>query len=148
MSMIQLNTKPDRKTLAQFGLVALVAFGLIGGLIFWKKELFGLHLSDGAARTTAFVLWGLGALSALLGLVKPELNRFLFVGLILVTFPIGFVLSYVIMFVIFYLIITPVGLVFRLIGRDPLAKRFDPKAATYWVPHRKAESVERYFRQF
>jgi hypothetical protein len=148
MSIIQLNVKPDRKTLAQFGLVALVAFGLIGGLIFWRKEFFGLHLSDGAARTTALVLWGLGGLSALLGLVKPELNRFLFVGLILVTFPIGFVLSYVIMGIIFYLIITPVGLVFRLIGRDPLAKRFDPKAATYWVPHRNAESVERYFRQF
>jgi len=45
-------------------------------------------------------------------------------------------------------LITPLGLVFRLIGRDLLCRRFDPKARSYWVPHQQAKKVERYFQQF
>jgi hypothetical protein len=45
-------------------------------------------------------------------------------------------------------VITPVGLIFRLLGKDPLTRRFDPRASTYWVKHEEPGNVERYFRQF
>ena len=52
------------------------------------------------------------------------------------------------MAVLFYGVFTPIGLFFRLIGRDPLHRRFQPEADTYWVARRPATDVRRYFRQF
>jgi hypothetical protein len=36
--------------------------------------------------------------------------------------------------VIFYALITPTGIIMRLLGRDPLRLRFDRSSATYWLP--------------
>jgi hypothetical protein len=147
MKLVELNLDPDRRTLRQFGFIAFAIFGLLGALVLWKGKILGIDLGT-AARPVAYTLWGVGILSALFSLVAPRANRFLFLGLIVVTYPIGFVMSYVLMGAIFFLVILPVGLVFRLIGRDPLHRKLDPRAETYWVPHRKAENVERYFRQY
>lgn len=146
--MIDLNLKPDRRHLRDFGWVALVIFGLLGGLVTWKHAILGIHLSEPATRTTAMALWMVGGLSGLLSLVRPEWNRFLYLLLTLVAFPIGFVVSHVIIAIIFYVIITPVGLVFRLMRRDSLTRKFDRSAPTYWVDRPPVDSVERYFRQF
>jgi saxitoxin biosynthesis operon SxtJ-like protein len=145
--LIDLNLRPSRDTLRKFGFVALVAFGLLGGLVVWKRSLVGIQLGE-AAPVVAYVLWGVGILSALLSLAAPGLNRFLYVGLTLLTFPIGFVFSHVLLAVVFYLVFTPVGLVMRLLGRDPLQRRFDREAGTYWVDHVEPRSVEEYFRQY
>ena len=83
-----------------------------------------------------------------LSLLAPAANRPLYVALVLITYPIGVVLSHVLLAVVFFGVITPVGLFFRLVGRDPLRRRFDPQAESYWVPYRPPDSMERYFRQF
>ena len=49
---------------------------------------------------------------------------------------------------LFFGLITPLGLVFRLIGKDPLNRRFDRAAATYWSDPRPRRGKESYFRQF
>jgi hypothetical protein len=38
----------------------------------------------------------------------------------------------IVMAVLFYVIFTPVGALIRMMGKDPLNVRFDPKAASYW----------------
>jgi hypothetical protein len=58
------------------------------------------------------------------------------------------VLSYVIMGTLFYVLITPVGLFMRLIGRDPMMRRFEPEATTYWVTTAGSRPKESYFKQF
>jgi len=80
--------------------------------------------------------------------LRRTLNRYLYVGLTLLTFPIGFILSHVLLAIVFYLVITPVGLVMRLLGRDPLQRKFNREASTYWVDHAEPKSVEEYFRQY
>jgi hypothetical protein len=57
-------------------------------------------------------------------------------------------MSYVILTMMFYLILTPVALVFKLIGRDALHRRFEPAAPTYWIKRTPPATVKRYFRQF
>lgn len=145
--MIEINWQPDDKTLRQFGWIAFVGFSLIA-LLAWKEWLvfsFGL----GAARTAvASTFAGLGVVSALFSLVAPKANKPIFLGLTLLSYPIGFVLSYVIMGFLFYGLITPLGLVFRLIGKDPLNRRFEPQAATYWSEPRPRRGKDSYFRQF
>ena len=96
----------------------------------------------------AYVFFALGGVSALLSLVAPKANRFLFLGLIVVTFPIGLVLSYLIMGVLYFVIITAVALFFRITGRDRLRLKPQPDATTYWVERKTGIEARRYFKQF
>ena len=147
MGLIAVNWKPDRKQLRSFGLAGLVAFGGLGTWVFFMRTIFGVGLSPAAAQVTGIVLWSVGALCGLLSLTAPAGLRPLYVGLTLIALPIGFVVSHVILGVLFYGVFTPVALVFRLIGRDALHRRFDPAAETYWVRRKPTADVKRYFRQ-
>lgn len=44
------------------------------------------------------------------------------------------VVNPVVLGLLFVLAVTPVGLVMRLMGKDPLKRRFEPEAASYWIP--------------
>ncbi len=52
------------------------------------------------------------------------------------------------LWVLFYLLITPLALVLRLVGYDPLKRKFEREAKTYWVEVEPRASKESYFRQF
>jgi hypothetical protein len=43
------------------------------------------------------------------------------------------VVSPVVLGAIFFGVFTPAGIVMRLVGRDAMARRFDPAAKSYWV---------------
>ena len=43
------------------------------------------------------------------------------------------VLTYVLVTLTFFLVVTPIGLLMRAFGRDPLGRRPDPEATSYWV---------------
>ena len=146
-SMIQIDLRPDRRTLRQFGWIALVGFGLLATLAWneWLMFAFGL----GAWKQTVVAgLVGLAGLAAFFSLVYPPANLPIYLGLTILAYPIGFVLSYVIMGTIFYLLLAPVGIFFRLTGRDPLMRRFEPQTPSYWVDSREARSNDSYFHQF
>ena len=145
--MIDINLKPDQKILKQFGLICLVGFMMLGGLVFWRSGLFGLEFGA-AAKPVAYSLWGIAGLSGLFSLVAPRANLPLYVGLTVLTYPIGYVVSHVIMGIIFFGMLTPLALIFRLIGRDALHRRFDQRSKSYWEDSKPAKDPRRYFRQF
>jgi hypothetical protein len=61
--------------------------------------------------------------------------------------PIGWVLSHAMMLAVFYGVVTPVGLLVRATGRDPMTRRFDRSAASYWTKHEPGADPGRYFKQ-
>jgi len=63
----------------------------------------------------------------LLGLSIPVVLYPVYVVLTAVSLPIGFVFSYFIMGIFYYLLITPIGLVFRLMGAMCFALNLLPK---------------------
>ena len=71
-----------------------------------------------------------------------------FVGLSLLAFPIGYVVSFVALALVSSFLITPIGLVFRLLGRDPLYRKPDANCGTYWISRGEAPPAKRYFQQF
>ena len=83
-----------------------------------------------------------------LGLVVPRAVRPIFVAWMVLAFPIGWAISNVVLVALFYGLFTPIGALFRLIGRDPLRLRPQPAGATYWVEKPQAEDARRYFQQF
>jgi hypothetical protein len=148
MALIAVNWKPDRRQLRWFGLFCVIGFGGIGTLIFFKQGLFGFEFAEATATLTARVLWGLAAVCGVLAGILPAALRPLYVVLTAISLPIGFVLSHVLMAGVFYGLLTPVGLFFRMTGRDPLERKFDRSAKTYWVPRERVTDVKRYYRQF
>ena len=145
--LIDLNLSPDERTLRQFGWIALGGFGFLAVLAWQEWLIFAFGL--GAWRgTVAGVFAGLAVAAALTSLVYPKANWGLYVGMTLVAYPIGFVLSYVIMGVLFYGMLAPVGLFFRLTGRDLLKRHFEPDSDSYWTVSRPPRPKEGYFRQF
>lgn len=146
-NVIEINWKPDDRTLRQFGFIALVGFGFVAAIAWFEVLVFSFGL--GAAREPVAIVFGaLAGVSALFSLVYPRANLPIYVGITIATYPIGFVLSYVLMGTLFYLIIAPVGLVLRLFGKDPLERKILPGAETYWVDSPAARPADSYFKQF
>ncbi|MFQ5411213.1 MAG: SxtJ family membrane protein [Phycisphaerae bacterium] len=147
MAVFSLDLNPPAKVLRSFGLIGLVAFPALAALA-WRRWLAFAPLPDAAVAPTALSLLGLGVYCGLFSFAAPTALRPLFVIMSLVGYPIGLVVSYAAMGLIFYLIITPIAFIFRLIGRDALNRRFDPSMASYWIRRRPPASMKRYFRQF
>ena len=146
MALIErLDLNPDRAVLRTFGFLALAIFTLLGGYIHWTG---GLPVADfpESASTVAIVLWIIAAVSGLFSLLIPALNRPLYAVLVVVGYPIGIVVSFLLLGFMFYAVITPIGLVFKVIGHDPLHRRFDARATSYWVRHKPAPNSARYFK--
>jgi hypothetical protein len=138
MALIQINLKPSGRDLRWFGAIVLLFFGLIGALVLWRS----------GSMTAAVVLWSIGAaLSAVYYGLRP-FQRPMYLGWMFLLFPIGWTISHLILAIVYYLVLTPIGLIMRLFGRDPMERRFRPEAPTYWVEHRPAGELGRYFRQF
>ena len=138
MPLIELKKNPSRRELLWFGALFALFFGLIGGLIWWKFK----------APVVAYVLWSVAAVITLLFYALSPIRKPLYLGWMYVTFPIGWVISHVLMALIYYLVFTPIGLAMRLFGRDPMLRRVDRGAPSYWIEHDASGDPARYFRQF
>ena len=88
-----------------------------------------------------------GVAMAVVSIAAPRLLRPVFVGASLLAFPIGFVVGEVLLAAIYFLVFTPIAIMFRLIGRDALDRRIDRSAVSYWRPKTQPRDVASYFRQ-
>ena len=145
--LISLNLRPDPRTLRQFGFIALFGFGLLAVLAYYEKAVFAFGLGD-ARLPVAYALGGLAALSVLFSLVAPKANLPIYLGLTVISLPIGFVLSYVIMGLLFFVVFGVVAVILRLIGRDSMKRSYDRQAETYWVKPPPPTTSDRYFSQY
>jgi Saxitoxin biosynthesis operon protein SxtJ len=136
--VIDLNFNPTKKELRTFGLCALAFLALVGWVVFRRSGSIPL----GAAVA------GVGIVTAALALMAPKSLRPVWIVLMVVNYPIGWVVTHVVVAVIFYLVVTPVGVIMRLSGRDPMERAFDRAAKSYWKPRRSDPGSDRYFRQY
>ena len=137
MQWSDLPLNPSRRTLRQFAILWILFFG---GLAAWRW--FALD-----QRTLAVTLAVLGATIGSLGLIAPSVVRPIFVGWTVMAFPLGWVVSRVVLLLIFGLVITPLGIIFRLRGRDVLQLRRSSRQ-THWSPKPTVSDSSSYFRQF
>ena len=49
--------------------------------------------------------------------------------------------------ILFYVCITPIGLLMRLVGKDPLRRKFDPGAKSYWIVREPPGPAPETFRE-
>ncbi len=133
MKWSELPLNPTPRVLRQFSAAWLVVF-----IVLALKN----HHS-----TTGYVLAGI-ALIGILGLIKPPAVRWLFVTATVAAFPIGWLVTQVALLVMFYLILTPLALIFRWCGRDKLQLKQPSGHESLWLEHRETNEPERYLTQF
>ena len=135
---IQSLFKPADRMLRQFAAIWVVFFAAIAA-----RQEFHHH-----RRVLAIVLAILALTIGPLGMVWPRIIKPIFVGWMVLAYPIGWVVSRIVLGVIFYGLFTPLAWVFRRIGRDALRLKPQPSAATYWCEKPGAIDQAQYLRQF
>jgi hypothetical protein len=124
------------KNLRTFALGILVICGALTGLMIWREH------SLAAWILGAFAGWGLVSL-LWLKLITPLYVVFGYFGLGL-----GWVNTRLVLGLMFYLVFTPMGVIMRLFGRDPLKKGIDKTAPSYWRDADPPPTPDTYRRQF
>ncbi len=113
----------DKKGLRHFGLVtAAIVVVLFGGLLPW---LFGFNFPRWP--------WIFAAVLGSWALIAPNsLNRpyklWMRFGMLL-----GAVMNRVILSVVFFIVVLPTGILMRMFGKDPMARKLDNKQESYRV---------------
>jgi hypothetical protein len=137
MALVEINWNPSRRELKQFGLLWVGFFGLIGAYCLWFQD----------SRPAAATFWVIAA-AGLAGFFAPGALRPVYVLWMAVALPIGWVISHLVLLATYYLVFTPVGLLMRLVGYDPLNRHIDRVAKSYWTPHDSDVEAARYFKQY
>ena len=108
--------------LAKFGVVMATAFGLLGALLLWRGRPAGDYL-----------LWIGGGFLGLAVVAPvalgPVERAWLWVGERL-----GRVMTAIIVALTYFLVITPIGLIRRVVSGDTLGLKPDRSALSHWVP--------------
>ena len=129
--------KTSDRDLRKFGLMVGGVFAVLGLLFLWRHK---AHYP--------YFLWP-GAVLVLFGAILPRALKWMYIAWMSVAFVLGFVMAHVILAVLFYLVITPIGLLAKLAGKDFLSLKLDRAAKSYWIPReKKPKSAADYERQF
>jgi hypothetical protein len=136
--MIAFNPNPGARELRAFARIWFPLFATaLGGVLWWRT---------GSIAAASWV-WSVGAVLTAVMLASARVARAAFVALVLVTYPVGLVVSYVVLGAMFFLVFTPIGVLMRLAGRDPLGLRARARGS-HWLPYDQDDRPERAFRQF
>lgn len=109
--MMKKHQRPDFKE-RSFG-VSVGGFLLLLSVVLWWR----------GRITAAGILAGIGAVLVVLGLTAPRLLKYPSAVWWKFALILGYVNARVILTIAFFVVLTPMSLVWRLIGRDPLAIR-------------------------
>lgn len=139
MALFEINRDPTPKQVRQLCGISLPLLALaIGGVLWWKF----------ATLTPMAILCGVLMPLGALGYLFPKFGRGLWITLQTIEYPIGWVVSHLILVVIYYGVFTPIGLLLRLSGHDPMHRRWNPGAKSYWEAYNPNRGARRYFRQY
>ncbi len=120
--MDRMSQQPTTKDLRQFGLLVGSVFAVIG--------LWPLVFRSESPRLWALIL---GSLLIVLGAVAPQSLKQVYGGWMKVGHVLGSINTRIILGIIYYLLITPMGLVMRLMGKDPMHRALTKGVDTYRI---------------
>lgn len=120
--MDRINQQPTMRDLRQFGLLVGGVFAVIG--------LWPVVFRSESPRLWAMIL---GSLLVVLGTIAPQSLKQIHKGWMKVGHILGSINTKIILGIIYYLLITPMGLVMRLLGKDPMHRVLTQDTDTYRI---------------
>lgn len=148
MALTQINWDPSPKETKRFAVSILVGFTIIAWTVWllqghWQASLEAAGMSWGPLP----LLWGGPMVIGLLSLLHPVIARPFYLVWMGFAFVMGNIMSYLVLGLFFYLVISPLGLLLRLLGYDPLRIR-KPIAGSNWSNHKQPASKDAHERLF
>ena len=129
---------PSAKELRWFGSILFAFLVTVGGIARFQFD----------APTVSLAIWAFGvALCGSYALARP-LRRPVYLVWVYMTLPIGWVLSLMLLGVVYFAVVTPIAVVLRLVRGEPLARKPDSTAGSYWELRAQEQDLRRYFKQF
>ena len=127
--------KTDKKSLKKFGEKSAIGFLIIGAILFLlRKELYIYSLIA-------------AGFFELLALTFPKALKYISIASFKIAEPISWVASRIIFSIFFFLIVTPIGIIMRLTGKDPLSRKIEKEANTYWLLKEEKEYDQKHFEK-
>lgn len=117
-----MDRQPTAKDLRQFGFIVGGIFSLIG--------LWPLLIHGESARLWSILL---GIVLIILGVLIPRSLTYVYWVWMKIGHVLGFINTRIILGIVYYAIITPMGLIMRLMGKDSMHSHSMPDAMTYRV---------------
>jgi Saxitoxin biosynthesis operon protein SxtJ len=138
------NWNPGLSEKRKFAVSLVIGFPCVGLVSLFLRRIF-----SGAWHVeTSLWIGGTGLALGLVLLALPILARPFYLVWYFLACSVGIVVSNVLLSAFYYLVVTPIGLVVRALGRPPLKKTFDASAQTYWRDAEHVPDATRYYRQF
>ncbi|MDQ3812873.1 MAG: SxtJ family membrane protein [Armatimonadota bacterium] len=119
------------KSLRSFSLTVGPIFLLIALWLRWKHH----------ASTAFYVLATAGVLLIVIGAISPGALRGVYRAWMGLSFAIGWVVSRIIISILFLIVVTPLGLLARLVKKQFLDIAMRRQAETYWVPKDQTKKI-------
>jgi len=138
MGLIEVKEDFSKRELMWFGPLMALFMGILGWIV----------IQQFAAHRLVYAVWAATGLLIVVYYLFPAAQRAIFRGWILALLPIGWVVSHLLLALIYYLLLTPIGLLMKLFRYDPMHRKFDKSADSYWVPRDTARDKSRYFKQY
>ena len=132
------NIDSSIRELRKFALAMAIPLALIGGFLLWRHKSYYRYFF---IASVLFVCPGLLVPVALTPLHKVWMSFSIIMG---------WLMTRLILCILFFLILTPIALLLRLLGKDLLNMKFDrDSSGSYWLPRDGDGSHKRdYTKQF
>ncbi len=133
---MKLKLKEEPREWRKSALFSALGLALLSSLLRWRRVL---------PVTAWVVILGVLALAAILACVRPRWFR----GYYRVSAYLGFwssqLVAKAVLVLVFALLVTPLGLLFRLMGKDALRLKRKRDSNTYWQETKATSSLDRLF---
>ena len=131
------NIKTGKKDIRSFGITFGIIFLIIAGFLYYQeKDSFQLFI------------YLAGSFSGL-GIILPIILKPFYMVWMIFAVILGWFMTKVILSLLFYLIITPIGLLLRIIGKDLLNLKEKKQQKSYWnMRNSEEEQNQNYEKQF
>lgn len=110
----------------------LKKFGLLVGSVFVVLSGIGIYRGWSSVGTVTLLLVGIVLLSC--GMFLPGSLKQAYKVWMAAAFAIGWPVSRIILFILFYFLLTPIGFLARIFGKEFLDTDFRKKKESYWIP--------------
>jgi hypothetical protein len=136
----RVDWNPDRAQMRKFGVASLIGFCALGGFLQWR-----IGRSD---WLPFFICAGIGATMLLGAFLFPRgAGLYIYRAWMGFGVALGWVMGPIMISIVFFGVITPIGLLMRLLGHDPLRLK-KGKGDSFWVKLDHRTDRRHYERQF
>ncbi len=119
------NIKSGKKELREFGITVGIVFGLLSGLLWWRH------------KDTYVSFFILSLVLIISGLAMPIILKPIQKVWMAIAVIIGAIMTRVILCFLFYVVITPIGLLRKMSGKDVMNLKFNKSLNSYWIRRKK-----------